>query len=262
MQRRSLDDLFRDPFNAYATEPGWLVYFQPAFSACAMWGVIDGATVAKLDQVAAFRHTRAPHASLLDMRFVTSLDASAFETRKHLMKTAWSKLEQTCTRLAMLRPDGFLGATMEGIRVVAPGPFPERFFTDPDHAIAWLGSEYGADYAQFEGIRFEICARDASLRALRALLETNLALTLTEAARRLAMSERSLQRRLEARGTSYLRELASARVRRAQQLLATTAASVSEVAFDVGCSSPQHLGKLFRKLVRATPTQWRERRTA
>jgi AraC-like DNA-binding protein len=36
-------------------------------------------------------------------------------------------------------------------------------------------------------------------------------------------------------------------------------ANVTEVAFKVGCASPQHLSTLFKKLTGLSPTEWRER---
>ena len=255
---RSIDDFLRDPMDAYATEPGWLVFLRPALSGVVLWGVVDGAAVRQLARFLELRCALPPHASFLDAR-LDSLDASAFETRKDFIDSHGTAMRHAVSCLAIVKPEGVLGALVEGIRLVSPPPFPERFFTDPREAFAWLGAEHDAALLdQLTAIRAETLVHDPCVQKLRVLLDADLELSLTAAAHALAMSERSLQRRLARDGTSYQAELARARVRRAQRLLSTTEASISEVAVDVGCASPQHLNKLFRKFVHVTPTEWRK----
>jgi AraC-like DNA-binding protein len=62
-----------------------------------------------------------------------------------------------------------------------------------------------------------------------------------------------LQRRLTEQKTSFRQELDVARVRLAQRLLLESETSVTEVAIQVGLTSPQHLSTLFRKLGHASP---------
>ncbi|MBZ0237586.1 MAG: helix-turn-helix domain-containing protein, partial [Deltaproteobacteria bacterium] len=69
-----------------------------------------------------------------------------------------------------------------------------------------------------------------------------------------------LQRHLRAAGTAFQRELDAARVRVAQRLLETSRASLTEIALDVGCASPQHFSALFRRVAGQPPSAWRAAR--
>jgi AraC-like DNA-binding protein len=75
----------------------------------------------------------------------------------------------------------------------------------------------------------------------------------------MALSPRTLQRRLKSEGTTFRREMHVERIGRAQRLLYETAATVAEIAFEVGYASPAHLSVEFRKLVGERPSQWRQR---
>ncbi|WP_407676446.1 helix-turn-helix domain-containing protein [Povalibacter uvarum] len=50
------------------------------------------------------------------------------------------------------------------------------------------------------------------------------------------------------------------RVERAQGLMLTTAASLSEIALDCGLADQSHLTRLFRRLVGESPRAWRRAR--
>jgi thiosulfate dehydrogenase len=77
-------------------------------------------------------------------------------------------------------------------------------------------------------------------------------------ARRAAMSVRSLNRQFRAQtGTTPLQWLIRARVRRAQQLLETTAQSVERIASHVGFGSVTALRGHFRRLVATSPKAYR-----
>jgi AraC-like DNA-binding protein len=94
---------------------------------------------------------------------------------------------------------------------------------------------------------------------LRGWLDRHVAdATLTSAARALARSRRSLQRDLHLAGSSFRSELLEARVRQARTLLLHTAASLTQIALDVGCASLQHFSLMFRMHTGETPSRWRE----
>src|SRR5688572_14486090 len=84
-------------------------------------------------------------------------------------------------------------------------------------------------------------APDSTLEQVRAALngDDGHLDNLQRAAKRLAMSPRTLQRRLSEAGTTFRRELALARIRRAQHLLVSSELSMSRVAFEVGFSTSQ-----------------------
>lgn len=83
-------------------------------------------------------------------------------------------------------------------------------------------------------------------------------LSLSVIARHAAMSTRTLSRRFrEQVGTTPVRWIANARVRRAQQLLETTSLSVEQVATEVGFRSASVLREHFGGIVGTTPLAYR-----
>jgi AraC-like DNA-binding protein len=101
---------------------------------------------------------------------------------------------------------------------------------------------------------------DPLVGELRSWIEARLgAAALPAAARALRLSPRSLQRKLAESSTTFQRELDAARVRVAQRLLVSKDATLTEIAYDVGCASPQHFSALFRRVVGEAPSRWRSR---
>lgn len=83
-------------------------------------------------------------------------------------------------------------------------------------------------------------------------------LSVEETAKRFNMSARTLARRFrEQTGTTPLQWILGARIRRAQQLLETTALSVEGVAAAVGFESGAAFRDRFRRVTGVTPTAWR-----
>ncbi|AKU94809.1 Transcriptional regulator, AraC family [Labilithrix luteola] len=81
-----------------------------------------------------------------------------------------------------------------------------------------------------------------------------------QTARVLALSVRTLQRRLRAEGTSFEREVWNSRVRRAQRLMLETDLPLSRVAQDAGFVSLSRLSVVFRRIIGTTPSAWRRER--
>lgn len=78
-------------------------------------------------------------------------------------------------------------------------------------------------------------------------------------AKRLAISTRTLQRRLHARGTSFQEQLARVRRTTANRLLATTELDPVAISMLVGFAEPNSFFRAFRRWERMTPTRWRDR---
>lgn len=84
-------------------------------------------------------------------------------------------------------------------------------------------------------------------------------LTLNSIARQAHTSTRTLTRRFVTEtGTSPLQWLLGARVRRAQELLETTALSIDQVAQESGFGSATSLREHFRRITGTTPVQYRK----
>ena len=103
-------------------------------------------------------------------------------------------------------------------------------------------------------------ADGASLETVLRWLEQNhnKALSLTTVARRAAMSTRTLSRRFrEQTGMTPAQWILRLRVRRAQQLLESTAHSVERVATEVGFGSTATLRDRFQRIVGTSPQAYR-----
>lgn len=196
---------------------------------------------------------------LLDDRRITGVDAGNFALfTRHLVdfKTLWRR---SIVRLACVIPEGFIGAIIEGIVRVAPLPFPARTFRDPFDGIEWLGRSPTV-LPELDEIVASICGEDAILSHMRAVLQAARGdITVTEIARRMGLTLRSLQRRLKGAGTSFRRECARARVEAAKELLAQPDRTLVEIALEAGFASSQHFSETFRRFTGETPGRWRRR---
>ena len=79
-------------------------------------------------------------------------------------------------------------------------------------------------------------------------------------ARRLAMTPRTMQRRLSAEGTSFAEIVEAVRRERAELLLSDDNLTASEVAFLLGFSEPAAFFRAFRRWTGETPQRWRAAR--
>ena len=76
-------------------------------------------------------------------------------------------------------------------------------------------------------------------------------------ARRLGMSRRTLQRRLEEAGTRYADIQRAVLVRRAKALLSGEALSIGRIAIELGYADAAHFTRAFLEWTGVTPSQWR-----
>jgi AraC-like DNA-binding protein len=143
------------------------------------------------------------------------------------------------------------------------------FTLDPMDALRPFLTQDDRMWQSFEpGLRRRMEeARDAlSMRARieNALLELlpSGRTQIDDVARELAVSRRSLQRRLSEEGTTWLDVLNSARMRLAQHYLKTTKLNAAEVSFLLGFEDPNSFFRAFRRWTDATPEAWREAQRA
>lgn len=81
-------------------------------------------------------------------------------------------------------------------------------------------------------------------------------------ARRLAVSSRTLQRRLDEGRTSFQQQLATVRRTTANRLLANTELDPIAIAMLLGFAEPNSFARAFRGWEQTTPLRWRERQGA
>lgn len=81
-------------------------------------------------------------------------------------------------------------------------------------------------------------------------------------AQRLALSARTLKRRLKSSGVTFLGLLEEARRQEAENLLATTSLPIQEIARQLGYLGPANFTRAFRKWTMMTPSEYRQRQSA
>ncbi len=261
----TLASLAPDPRGKYFVGRTWLSFFAAhgGFSGTLVWGEPSPADVKEWTACADLRLSEAcaPHATIFDAASIDRLSPSAFGALAQYASRNLAGLSARITRLGIVHRGGFAGAVAAGFTKIVPVPFPTEIFRDAAKALAWLGCERDAALVEeLRRVRDETRALVPILRALSTFLQRQPQATPAEAARALALSTRSLQRRLKEQDTSFRRELDRARVHLAQRLLEDSEASVTEVALQVGLTSPQHLSTLFRRCGHENPSAWRARR--
>lgn len=84
------------------------------------------------------------------------------------------------------------------------------------------------------------------------------AATLPKIARAMAMTERSLQRRLSANGVEFSEVLNSVRRDMAVRSLANKNIPISQITGELGYSDASTFGRWFKSQFRISPAHWRE----
>ena len=85
---------------------------------------------------------------------------------------------------------------------------------------------------------------------------------MTEVARELALSKRTLQRRLADEGTTWLEVLNAAREGLAKHYLLQTDLGTTEVSFLLGFEDPNSLFRAFKRWENTSPENWRAQNSA
>jgi AraC-like DNA-binding protein len=259
-----LAEFMADPVGRCIAGRTWLYFYaQPGFCGFIVWGRPTQTDLERLVHVLEVELGSPSHVSLVDARRVEGADPRGFAVLERYVRTNHQALGRAVQKLAIVRPDGIVGAITSGFFGVTPPPYPVAIFEDRAGAVAWL-EVADADVALAALAREEERAAGAPLlRDLRALLESHLdRATLPAAAKSLGMSERSLQRRLGDHETTFQAEVNHARLRVAKRLLRETDAKLTQIAHDVGCASLASFSSLFRRATGESPSEWRDRHRA
>lgn len=118
-----------------------------------------------------------------------------------------------------------------------------------------------ADPRGAPAVRFEGCADAAALAAILAE-DPARQLSLAEAAARLGLSPRALQRRLAAEGLTATAVGRAVQIRHACALLAGTDEALPAIGYVCGFSDQAHFTRTFRKHVNMTPGAYRATQTS
>jgi AraC-like DNA-binding protein len=156
--------------------------------------------------------------------------------------------------------EAFLGARIER------GPGPRLAFTLADATRPFLTSNEPLWMTFEPALRDRLASLDSAVttaRRVRAALHEGLPSGLVgmeDVARRLALSKRTLQRRLEAEGTNFQAVLRETREALARHYLEKTLLPIAEVAFLLGFDEQNSFYRAFRVWTGATPDSVRQAR--
>jgi AraC-like DNA-binding protein len=256
-------DFCRAPIGACFAARSFL-YFCARERLCgfALWGRPDADDLRALERLLRIELEGAfpRHVSLVDASRLEGVDPGAFSVLHTYVGANRERLAEQVERLAIVRPPGVAGATVAGFFHVAEAPYPVDIAGDVVSALGVLGERDGGFASALEEAVARATGAPSFLVALRQKLEAQPGrVSLEDAARALGLSPRSLQRKLREAGSTYQGEVASAQVRAAQALLRDSELSLTAIAFEVGCATPQHFSTLFRRVAGEPPSAWRER---
>jgi AraC-like DNA-binding protein len=198
------------------------------------------------------------HAALVDARDVRSMTPGCFTQVREYFAERRPLLGGRIERCALVKPASFFGVVLEGLSLVIPPPFPLSVFSEIAPALDALGLDDPTLVRQLDAMRAAEPPSDV-LAELHALLDREIDLDIASAARSLATSARTLQRRLQEAGSSFQKELRDAQIRTAKRLLAHGDTRIAQIAQTVGCSSQAAFSTIFRSATGMTPLEWRRR---
>lgn len=196
---------------------------------------------------------------VFDASRITRVDTDVFET--YLAGLARGAPERRrIGRLAIVRPHGFVGAVVAGMRSLLGDDTPWSMFTSTGEALAWLGQAAPELRGELDDLGDQLTSGDPALARLCVLLRaTQYRISLVDAARRLGTGPRTLQRVLRTHGTSFRREVERERVAEAKRLLAETQLKLELIAQRAGYGSAAHFSTAFLHHVGVSPSLWRSR---
>jgi AraC-like DNA-binding protein len=266
-EAESFDAFIAAPVGRYVVLPtcvGWVE--EPSLGGVIAWGRPDAeGTRQSLDT---FRGLWAP---AMATRVTVVLDGSRLtgvlpESLTLLVAWAATRRLELIDRIAMqvgVIPEGIAGFALAGILSTFEAAHAYRIVHDPREAMRRALPDDGA---RADALSKELAAIvERAMGAPHEMVELGRlirnraeSLTLDEAASALAVSSRSLQRLLHARGTTFQDELRRGRYEVAAEILSTTDAKIAVVASRVGLSE-QALTQLFREHGGETPGAFRTR---
>jgi AraC-like DNA-binding protein len=250
----------RDPVGRCIAGRTWLYFYaDEAFCGFVVWGKPTREDLVRLVLVLKVELGKPAHVALVDARRVEDAEPRGFRVLERYVREHHDALGEAVERLAIVRPDGLLGAVTAGFFGVAPQPYPVKVFDDRAAAVRWLGIR-DADGVLAALAREEerAAGEPPVLRDVRALVEARLdRAALDDVARAMGLSARTLQRKLGEHGATFQALVNETRVRVAKRLLREGDASLTAIAGEVGCASLASFSALFRRATGQTPSAFR-----
>lgn len=260
---RSLATFLRAPINACFVGEHLRFWHLGGLVAWKLWGAVDAndgrALVKCMETGLAFPLRR----SLVDLRQLTSVDELGFRVLHAWVEANRERVAQGLVRQALIRPQGVVGAVVSGFYAELNPGHEVKTFASLEEGVRWLKVDRSLPMDALVG-ELDAPPEGAELlqRFSALFLEQSARATPRSIARALAMSVRTLQRRLREHGTSFHQQALVCRLTQARLLLATTDLKLSAIARESGFGSAQHLATVFKKELGVTPTGFRARRGA
>jgi AraC-like DNA-binding protein len=154
-----------------------------------------------------------------------------------------------------------------GCSVLFSQPYNQVLFDKSDLELPLFGNRELADIAELRAeAMLQKCNESEDIgQRVKSVLRGSLGAsvpTFSELAHELHMSERSLQRHLRLKGTSYIRLLDQVRFERARRFLTHDQLAIAEVAYLLGFNATSSFHRAFRRWAGVTPERFRAERVA
>ena len=223
-----------------------------------MWGKPLEQDIAQMEPYWNITATWNGCVGFIDARAVEAIDALGFKRLlSYLISTQHAFTGDG--PVIMVHGGGLVGAVTAGLLNVVRPPYPFRAVHADQLRDAFEEVGVGDLYDPVELLRGSVGSEPEIIRAVRRVLSERLEATVDDIADELGLSARTLQRRLDAEGTS-LRAVRQRHVLlHAEELLSATSLDLEAIAVQIGLASASHLVALFRRVHGATPGEWRER---
>ncbi len=250
----------RSPVGRYTSTASAVVWCaSPSLAGWHLWGRPDETETRAILQVLTSYRAIAPRFDIVaDTRSVELVNPPALAIFVPWLVEHQRELRARVRLQANVIRRDATGYLLMGVLASLGDLYPFKTFTEPVEAFRSVAGEQGVPLAaEMEEIVGRVRAVPSAILALRAMLAEDVEVGIDDAARRLSMSSRSLQRALQQHRTSFHDEQTSARFALAQALLRDGDEKVASVARRVGCSE-RTLTSLFRARTGLTPSDWRK----
>ena len=267
LQRAStVEDFLYAPIGRFVKGATFLVWcHDPTLCGAIYWDVpSEEDTRALLPLYEIDRHPcmSRPFDVLTDARYVRGVDPAAFWVLINYLRRRLPEYARNLRRHAVVHPEGAVGSTVAGLYSLLRPKYAWSLFAQLDDAVAWLGHPQGAQIGACVSDLADQCGVSDVVARLRLRLASGQPMpgSLSEVAKTLGVSARTLQRALHTAQSSYRLELSRARAERARVLLSVTEEKLDAFGPRVGLASRSQLSAALRRATGRRPSRFRPRR--
>jgi len=190
------------------------------------------------------------------MRIMPS-DATVLHASYELFMPVVPVLARIVRRQVGIQRNDWTAPYWAALNTASQAPWELAVFFDPAEAWSWLGIA-PTIACDLEAFTASVTSVPDAVAALTTLLHSDLALGLSQAARQLGTSVRSLQRALAISGGTFAELRRDLRLERALALLNQRDTKIDAIASAVGFASTTHFTAWFRRLRGRPPSQLRD----